>query len=92
MPSYPRTTVVFERGRPGADREHLRPRGDFWDKVRALFVHNARVVADNPAVGKVAAAPEAKTQSTGAEDGLAGRLRSNLAFAHTFITSARSIN
>jgi len=23
--------------------------GDFWDKVRALFVHDARVVADEPA-------------------------------------------
>jgi hypothetical protein len=31
--------------------------GEFWDKVRALFVHNARVVADSP--GKVAAAAEA---------------------------------
>jgi hypothetical protein len=33
--------------------------GEFWDKVHALFVHNARVVADSPAAGKVAATPEA---------------------------------
>lgn len=33
--------------------------GEFWDKVHALFVHNARVVADSPAAGGVAAIPEA---------------------------------
>lgn len=33
--------------------------GEFWDKVRALFVHNARVVADSPAAAGVAASPEA---------------------------------
>jgi len=33
--------------------------GEFWDKVHALFVHNARVVADIPAAGAVAAVPEA---------------------------------
>jgi hypothetical protein len=43
MRSYPRTATVFERGRPGADRVHLRPRGEFWDELRALFKHRAKV-------------------------------------------------
>jgi hypothetical protein len=33
--------------------------GEFWDKVHALFVHNARVEADIPVAGGQAAIPEA---------------------------------